>query len=258
MADPAPAQGRRILVIANETCAGRAVVEEVVYRAGGGAEVLVVAPALSRSRVGHWLASDADAAREAAEERLATSVAALQGAGLDARGEIGDANPIQALDDAYRVFHPDEIIISTHPPSRSNWLERKVVQAARSTYPVPVTHVVVDLEHEAAIAESDPRPVRQGPTETVTLYHAAPYERAVDIRTRGFVNESLADGRSGVLFTADPSGGAEDSEPVVFVVDVPVTAAGPYALGGQGGRFALPADLVNRSNPREAAADWSE
>src|SRR5262245_53410248 len=258
MAGSAPAHGRRILVIANETCAGRAVVDEVVYRDGSGAEVVGVAAALSTSRPGHGPGPDADAAREVAEDRLAASVAALQGAGLDARGEVGDANPIQALDDSFRVFHPDEIIISTHPPTRSNWLERKVVQEARSTYAVPVTHVVVDLEYEASTAESDPRPERLRKPETVSLYHAAPYERAVEIRTRGFANEALPGGRSGVLFTADPAGGAEDSEPVVFVVDVPVSAVSAYALDGQGGRYALPADLVNRHHPREAAADWSE
>jgi len=44
------------------------------------------------------------------------------------------------------MFRPDEIVISTHPEGRSNWLERGVVQAARDRYDVPMTHVVVDLE----------------------------------------------------------------------------------------------------------------
>ena len=40
------------------------------------------------------------------------------------------------------------MIISTHPPGRSNWLERDVVKRARERFAVPVTHVVVDLERE--------------------------------------------------------------------------------------------------------------
>ena len=72
---------RRILVIANETCAGRAVVDEVLYRAGPGGEVLVVAPALARSRMEHWLASDIERRQAEALARLDASVAAFTAAG---------------------------------------------------------------------------------------------------------------------------------------------------------------------------------
>ena len=47
-------------------------------------------------------------------------------------------------------FPADEVIISTHPPQRSRWLERGVVDRARRDVDLPVTHVVVDLEAEAA------------------------------------------------------------------------------------------------------------
>src|SRR4051794_32025856 len=54
------AQRHRILVVANETVAGRALRQEVVRRAReGDAEVLVVSPALN-SRIRHWT-SDEDA-----------------------------------------------------------------------------------------------------------------------------------------------------------------------------------------------------
>ena len=46
---------RKILVIANETCASQGMCDEVRYRAGEGGEVLVSRPALARSRLGHWL-----------------------------------------------------------------------------------------------------------------------------------------------------------------------------------------------------------
>ncbi len=139
---------RRILVIASETVRGRALLDEVRYRARGyDAEVLVVAPALT-SHVRHWT-SDVDGARAAAQERLHLSLSALLSAGIRARGEIGDEDPVQALEDAMRTFGPDEVLISTHPPGRSNWLERGVIERARERFPdVPITHVVVDLEHE--------------------------------------------------------------------------------------------------------------
>ena len=73
------------------------------------------------------------------------SLHALADAGIDARGEVGDADPLQAIDDALRTFGADEIIISTHPEGRSNWLERGIVDSARQRFTVPITHVVVDL-----------------------------------------------------------------------------------------------------------------
>ncbi len=139
---------RRILVVANETVAGRALRGEVVRRAAGEADVLVVCPALN-SPLRHW-ASDEDGARAEAERRLAASLGALASEGVEARGEVGDADPIQAMDDALRTFGADEIVISTHPPGRSNWLEKEVIERARERYPVPITHVVVDLDRESA------------------------------------------------------------------------------------------------------------
>jgi uncharacterized membrane protein len=138
---------RRILVVANETVAGRALRAEVVLRAQPDADVLVVCPALN-SPLRHW-ASDEDGARAEAHKRLDGSLAALAEAGVLARGEVGDADPIQAMEDALRTFGADEIILSTHPPGRSNWLEKGVVGRARESFDVPLTHVVVDLEHES-------------------------------------------------------------------------------------------------------------
>jgi GABA permease len=137
----------RILVVANETVAGQALRGEIVRRAREGSDVLVVCPALN-SPIRHW-ASDEDGARAEAERRLTASLGALSSSGVEARGEVGDADPLQAMDDALRTFGADEIVISTHPPGRSNWLEKGVIDRARERYPVPITHVVVDLELES-------------------------------------------------------------------------------------------------------------
>ena len=253
---------RRILVIANETCAGAAVCDEVRYRAGHGpAEVLVVAPALASSRIGHWLSSDVAGARDAATERLDASVAALQAIGFKATGRLGDADPLQALDDAYRVFSPAEIVISTHPPGRSNWLERQVVARARDRYPVPVTHVVVDLVHEAALTHHDPRPAPAAATEMITLYRAVGYDEALTVQRSGFENvlNAVAD-RSGVIFTESSTLPSGLDDATVFVVEVPTAAVANYAIGadGEDRRFVLPAEFVNRHHPRALVTEWSE
>ena len=138
---------KRILVVANETVAGESLREEIRQRSQDGlSEVLVVCPALN-SPLRHW-ASDEDAARAAANERLRVSLARLAEVGIEARGQIGEADPLQAIEDALRTFGADEIIISTHPEGRSNWLERGVVDRARERCDIVIRHVVVDLEAE--------------------------------------------------------------------------------------------------------------
>jgi GABA permease len=133
----------RVLVVANETVGGAQLLETIHERiAGRDARVLVVCPALN-SPLRHW-ASDEDDARNKAQERLDASLKTMQGAGIQAAGEIGDGDPIQAIEDALRTFRPDELIVSTHPPGKSHWLERGVVDKARERFALPVTHVVVD------------------------------------------------------------------------------------------------------------------
>ena len=138
---------RRILVVANETVGGETLRSMILEKSADvREEVLVVTPALN-SPLKHWV-SDEDDARAAAQERLDASLAKLAAAGVAARGEVGDGDPLQAMEDALRTFGADEIIISTHPEGRSHWLERGVVEKARERFAVPITHVVVDLERE--------------------------------------------------------------------------------------------------------------
>jgi len=149
---------RRILVVANETVGGeqlRTVIRE--HAAGGREEVLVVAPALN-SPLRHWV-SDEDPARADAQNRVEDSVRRLRDAGVqNVRGEIGDSEPVQAMEDALRMFGADEIIISTHPPGKSKWLEKGIVEAARERFAVPITHVVTDLEAELGVSRREAGP----------------------------------------------------------------------------------------------------
>ncbi len=102
-----------------------------------------VAPALN-TRLRHLFA-DVDRAREEAEVRLTGSIESLRAEGITARGAVGDSDPVRAMEDALFEFEADEIVISTHPPERSNWLEKKTVERAREKFSQPITHIVVDL-----------------------------------------------------------------------------------------------------------------
>lgn len=141
-------EGRRILVIANRTCPCPTLLEEIVRRAGADGEVLIVAPALN-SRL-RFLTDDTDRAERAAEERLTSAVSSLREGGVSAEGAVGDANPVQAAEDAMRAFPADEILLSTFPPGESNWLERDLVDRATERFDVPVTHLTTTYGLETA------------------------------------------------------------------------------------------------------------
>lgn len=141
----------RVLVVANETVGGEALLDEIRDRCRNrNCEILVVTPALPTSRAAHWV-SDTDEATELARQRMELSVLAIGDLGLKARGEIGDSDPNVAIEDALRVFAADEIVISTHPPQRSRWLEHGVVERAREQIDLPISHVVVDLAADHAV-----------------------------------------------------------------------------------------------------------
>jgi hypothetical protein len=144
-------QTHRILVVANETVGGRALLEEIQRRCEGRrSEILVVVPALTSSQLEHW-SSDVDGAIADARRRLDHSLRTMSSAGLRARGEVGDHHePNASIEDALRSFAADEVIVSTHPPERSRWLEHGVLERARREVPLPITHVIVDLDAEAA------------------------------------------------------------------------------------------------------------
>ena len=149
-----PPDEHRVLVVANETVGGQELIEEIGELAlAGRTQFHVVCPALN-SRLKTWT-SDSDEAREAAQRRLDATIARLSQVGIEATGEVGDLDPLVAIEDAIRTYHPDEIVLSTHPAGKSNWLERGVVDAARERFDLPVTHVVVDLDAAGHAKQSE-------------------------------------------------------------------------------------------------------
>jgi GABA permease len=135
----------RVLVVANETVGADELLSEVrSFAAGTDAEFFVCVPAnpVDTGQAEHkgavyvW-----EATQRAAQERLDGTLEALRGDGLRAEGALGDYRPLVAMDEAVERFHPDGIVISTHPEGRSAWLRQDLVARA-GKYGLPVDHVV--------------------------------------------------------------------------------------------------------------------
>src|SRR3954454_16358730 len=146
---------RRILVVANETVAGRPLINagrkhaEQAHAEGKPFQVTVVCP---QNVPKHGYVIDDTSVRAAAEHRLKLTIAALREVGIEATGEIMDEDPYGATMDAIAEFGADEVIISTHPETRSGWLRRDLVDRVRDASGLPVEHVVVDLDADRAEA----------------------------------------------------------------------------------------------------------
>ena len=93
-----------------------------------------------------------DGGRARAEWRLGESLSRLRAAGIEAQGEIGDDDPLQAIEDALRSFGADEIVVATHPEESASWLERGIVERARERFALPIVHVEIGAETAAPAA----------------------------------------------------------------------------------------------------------
>lgn len=137
-------QPRHVLVVANETVAGRALIDALRERvADGPIRVTVICPQ-NAPRAGLVVYDESRAS--SAERRLQRTLDLLHREGIAARGAVVDPDPLEALRDALHELRPDEVIVSTHPQTRSGWLRRDLVERARGLADVPVEHVVVDLD----------------------------------------------------------------------------------------------------------------
>ncbi len=141
-----------LLVVANETVAGRALTEAVKQHDGEGLRTTVVCP-VNAPREGYVVYQDTR--RAAAQRRLDKTLAQLREVGIAADGFVVEADPADAVRDALVQLEPpaDAIVVSTHPEQRSGWLRRDVLARIRDAAgDVPVEHVVVDLSAEGGEA----------------------------------------------------------------------------------------------------------
>jgi hypothetical protein len=131
----------RILVLTSEP------VDAAMLRAALGddahdAEVLVVSPALQDSPLRFWM-SDADEAIARAREVEEETVERLDEAGVDAAGDTGESDPLEAVGDALATFPADRIVVFAHPEGQRAYLEDDVAQEAERRFGLPVVHSVV-------------------------------------------------------------------------------------------------------------------
>ncbi len=130
---------RRVLVVTT-AAAPKAEVESVVRaHAGEAAEVHVVAPASKISWLDRLTNAEDDARVDAAERAEAASEA-LPGEQVET--QVGDVDPLQAIEDALRTFPADEVIVLTAPDEEATWIEGGLGEEARKRFAVPVTHLV--------------------------------------------------------------------------------------------------------------------
>jgi hypothetical protein len=126
----------RLLVVAAEPVEPEQLAE-VVGEDLDDAEIRVVTPALNDSRLAFWV-SDPDEAIAEAESAKEESVSRLRDEGIDAEGETGESDPLQALEDALATFPADRIVIFRHPAGDEAYLEDDVIDEARERLGVPV------------------------------------------------------------------------------------------------------------------------
>ncbi|OLE38851.1 MAG: hypothetical protein AUG48_00710 [Actinobacteria bacterium 13_1_20CM_3_68_9] len=122
-----PGDRYRLLVVAMEAVETPGIAGAVAELARTGADatganrkgqpqVLVLAPAVNTT-VAHWL-SDLRKARQDAQRRLAVSLGTLAAARADARGQVGDSDPVQAVEDALRAASTGPYEPCTRAPAR--------------------------------------------------------------------------------------------------------------------------------------------
>lgn len=137
---------KTVLVVANETLGGRALIDAVRSRMAEGEPRFVLCVPATRPKAG--LVIYDDAVFDAAQARIDLALEFAHAEGIDAVGEVGDPDPYSATIDAVREYNPDEIIISTYPETRSGWQRRDLIERVRDATGLPVEHVVGDPDSE--------------------------------------------------------------------------------------------------------------
>jgi hypothetical protein len=147
--------GKRLLVVTSVKLAGEDLRRELAAAGGPGVELDVLAPILaSRS---HYWASDLDREGEEAHERLEASLAWAAEQGFAAKGEVGDPDPLLAIEDELRAFGADEVIVVTHSGERTSWLANRMLGHLARELDVPVREIALgDEQDRSAVLPPSP------------------------------------------------------------------------------------------------------
>jgi len=143
---PPSGQAHRVLVLANETATSGELLDELrridEQRTATYFVCVPASPVETGQAAVNGPLNVRDATVEAAQQRLDHTLRQLRSEALDVDGELGDYRPLRALNHAVETFRPDQIVIATRPLEDSVWQRYDVVDRARTTYPIPVTHVI--------------------------------------------------------------------------------------------------------------------
>jgi hypothetical protein len=130
-----------VLVVANETVVGEALLERIRARASRGpASFLIISPQSDPTQSAH----------PEADRRLRRALSELRAAGIEAHGQVAHPDPYTAAMQAIEDERIDEIIVSTFEPEQSGWLRRDLVQRLQEDAGVPVEHIVIPAEEVGA------------------------------------------------------------------------------------------------------------
>ena len=133
---------KKLLVVTTAPVEPGPLRDAVREHAGDEAEIRIVAPASDVSPL-QWLANDEDAARDKAAEVASDAAQSVEPEAARTEAEVGDTDPVQAIEDALRTFPADEILVVTRPDDDAGWLEQDSAEAARERFGVPVTRLNV-------------------------------------------------------------------------------------------------------------------
>jgi hypothetical protein len=136
---------KKILILANETIAGKRMLDAMLEHRGEDVSFHIVVP---KTRPKHGNVIYDEAVRSSAQVRVDLARAFLRENGIKSTGEVGDPDPFLAATDAIAEHDIDEIIVSTLPAAASGWLRRDLPGRLQEETGLPVEHVVVDLAQE--------------------------------------------------------------------------------------------------------------
>jgi hypothetical protein len=136
-------QATSVLVVANETLVGE-LVDTLRRRAEHGPVRVAVVVPVTQPREGYVVYRDTR--RAAASRRLDRVLAYLRLAGIPAHGGVYDDDPLAAVKDVLASEEIDELVVCTHPATKSGWLRRNLLDEIRRVAgDRPVEHIVSDV-----------------------------------------------------------------------------------------------------------------
>jgi hypothetical protein len=114
-------------------------------------ELCLLAPAFAASGL-EYVASDVDRGIRRALDRLDRSLAEMSCKQVvAARGEVGEADPMLAIDSALVTFAADEIVL-VPSPDRDQWAEKELFERVCERFGLPVWEIELNEDESGTHA----------------------------------------------------------------------------------------------------------